>query len=60
VAQRMTQRGNDNASLALMVFGVLRQQRQMREFRMRSVDKGAIEFALAATAYNLTRSHRRR
>jgi len=40
------------------VFAVLKQQRGMREFRMRSLDKVAIEFALAATAYNLTRMHR--
>jgi len=42
------------------VFGVLKQQRNLREFRMRSLDKVAIEFALAATAYNLTRIHRSR
>jgi len=42
------------------VFGVLKQQRNLREFRLRSLDKVAIEFALAATAYNLTRIHRSR
>jgi len=42
------------------VFGVLKQQRNLREFRLRSLDKVAIEFALAATAYNLTRIHRMR
>jgi transposase len=42
------------------VFGVLKQQRGLREFRLRSLDKVAIEFALAATAYNLTRIYRSR
>jgi transposase len=40
------------------VFGVLKEQRSMRAFRMRSLDKVAIEFALASTAHNLTRMHR--
>jgi transposase len=47
-------------SIVEPVFGVLKQQRNLREFRMRSLDKVAIEFALAATAYNLTRIHRSR
>lgn len=43
------------------VFGVLKQQRGLGGgFRMRSLDKVAIEFALAATAYNLTRLHKLR
>jgi hypothetical protein len=42
------------------VFGTLKEQRNLRSFRMRSLDKVAIEFALAATAYNLTRLHRTR
>lgn len=47
-------------SIVEPVFGVLKQQRNLREFRLRSLDKVAIEFALAATAYNLTRMHRTR
>ena len=47
-------------SIVEPVFGVLKQQRNLREFRLRSLDKVAIEFALAATAYNLTRIHRSR
>jgi hypothetical protein len=47
-------------SIVEPVFGVLKQQRNLREFRMRSLDKVAIKFALAATAYNLTRIHRSR
>jgi Transposase DDE domain len=42
------------------VFGVLKTQRQLNSFRMRSLDKVAIEFTLAAIAYNLTRLHRMR
>jgi transposase len=41
--------------LAEPVFGVLKEQRGMRRFRMRGLRKVAIEFALAATAVNLTR-----
>jgi hypothetical protein len=41
------------------VFGTLKEQRSLRGFRMRSLAKVAIEFALAATAYNLTRLHQR-
>ena len=37
------------------VFGVLKEQRGMRRFRLRSLAKVAVEMALAATAYNLTR-----
>jgi transposase len=43
-------------SIVEPVFGVLKQQRNLREFRLRSLDKVTIEFALAATAYNLTRA----
>lgn len=42
------------------VFGVLKEQRNLSHFRMRSLDHVAIEFALAATGYNLTRLHRMR
>lgn len=37
------------------MWGVLKEQRSMRRFRMRGLNKVAIEFALAATALNLTR-----
>ena len=39
------------------VFGVLKQQRGMRQFRTRSQASVAVEFTLAAVAYNLTRLH---
>lgn len=37
------------------VFGVLKEQRGMRQFRRRGLEKVAVEMTLAATAYNLTR-----
>lgn len=37
------------------VFAVLKEQRGMRRFRLRGLTKVAVEMALAATAYNLTR-----
>lgn len=37
------------------VFGVLKEQRGLRRFRRRGLVKAAVEFVLAATAYNLTR-----
>jgi transposase len=37
------------------VFGVQKEQRGMRRFRLRGLPKVAVEMALAATAYNLTR-----
>lgn len=40
------------------IFGVLKEQRGMRRFRLRGLVKVAIELALAATAYNLTRMWR--
>ena len=39
------------------VFGVLKQQRGMRQFRLRSQPKVAAEFTLATLAYNLTRMY---
>jgi transposase len=39
------------------VFGVLKQQRNMRQFRTRGLDQVGIEFTLATIAYNLTRLH---
>lgn len=38
-------------------FGVLKEQRGMRQFRTRGKDKVAIEFTLAILAYNLTRMY---
>jgi hypothetical protein len=40
------------------VFGILKEQRGMRSFRMRGITKVETEFALAATAHNLTRMYR--
>ena len=37
------------------VFGVLKEQRGLRQFRRRGLEKAAVEVALAATAHNLTR-----
>jgi transposase len=37
------------------IFGVLKEQRGMRQFRRRGLAKAGVEIALAATAYNLTR-----
>jgi transposase len=45
-------------ALAEPVFGVLKEQRNLSSFRMRSLDKVATEFTLATLAYNLTRLHR--
>jgi IS5 family transposase len=39
------------------VFGVLKEQRGMRQFRRRGLEKVGVEIALAATAYNLTRMY---
>ena len=47
-------------SLVEPVFGVLKEQRGMRQFRRRGLAAVAVEFTLAAIAYNLTRLHRRR
>jgi hypothetical protein len=41
------------------VFGVLKQQRGMRQFRLRGLERVGIEFALAAIAYNLSRIYHR-
>ena len=40
------------------VFGVPKEQRNLRAFRTRSLPNVATEFALAAIAYNLTRLHK--
>lgn len=42
------------------VFGVLKQQRGMRQFRRRGLPAVRVEWALATTAYNLTRLFQRR
>jgi transposase len=42
------------------VFGVLKQQRGMRQFRTRGIKNVAVEFSLAAIAYNLTRLYAHR
>ena len=39
------------------VFGVLKEQRGMRQFRLRGKAKVAVEFTIAAIAYNLTRMY---
>jgi transposase len=41
------------------VFGVLKQQRGMRQFRCRGLEKVSTEWALSTTAFNLTRMFRR-
>jgi hypothetical protein len=45
-------------SIVEPVFGVLKEQRGMRAFRMRGLAKVGTEFALASTAHNLTRMYR--
>lgn len=42
------------------VFGVLKQQRGIRQFRTRGLNKVQNEFTLATFAYNITRLHARR
>lgn len=42
-------------SIVEPVFGVLKQQRGLRQFRLRGLERVSIEFTLATTAYNLTR-----
>jgi len=44
-------------SMVEPVFGVLKQQRGLRQFRLRGLERVAIEFTLATTAYNLTRMY---
>ena len=39
------------------VFGVMKQQRGMRQFRTRGIENVGNEWTLAAMAYNLTRLH---
>lgn len=39
------------------VFGVLKQQRSLRQFRTRGLQRVGCEFTLASLAYNLTRMH---
>lgn len=42
-------------SIVEPVFGVLKQQRGMRQFRLRGLDRVGTEFTWASVAYNLTR-----
>ena len=42
------------------VFGVLKQQRGMRQFRCRGLEAVGVEWALASTAFNLTRMYAKR
>jgi hypothetical protein len=42
------------------VFGVLKQQRGLRQFRLRSLHRVGIEFTLAAIGYNLSRLYQQR
>jgi transposase len=42
------------------VFGVLKQQRGLRQFRLRSLHRVGIEFTLAAIGYNLSRLYHQR
>ena len=44
--------------IAEPVFGVLKQQRGLRQFRLRGLAKVAVEVTLATTAFNLTRMWR--
>jgi transposase len=44
-------------SIVEPVFGVLKQQRGMRQFRLRGKERVAIEFTLSTLAYNLTRMY---
>jgi hypothetical protein len=41
------------------VFGVLKQQRGLRQFRLRGLQRVGIEFTLAAIGYNLSRLYHR-
>src|SRR3990172_13232168 len=67
--RRMRQKLRDPAGRAIYqrrkaivepVFGVLKEQRGMRQFRRRGLAKVAVELALATTAFNLTRLWRRK
>lgn len=48
------------AGLVEPVFGTLKEQRHGRRFRLRGLEKVAVEFCLMALAYNLSRMHRLR
>ncbi len=64
VAQQIEQASTDNELLVPMVAivepvnGVLKEQPGMRRFRQRGLAKVAVEWALATTAYNVTRMWR--
>jgi transposase len=48
-------RSRRRGALVEPVFGVLKEQRGMRRFRLRGLKKVAVELALACSAFNLTR-----
>ena len=47
-------------TLVESVFGTLKEQRGMRQFRRRGLAHVAVEWSLASTAFNITRLHRSR
>jgi transposase len=51
---------NRRQGLVEPVFAILKEHRGMRQFQRRGLTKVAVEFTLAALAYNLTRLHRLR
>jgi transposase len=53
-------RYRDRQGLVEPVFAILKEHRGMRKFQRRGLAKVAVEFTLAALAYNLTRFHRLR
>ena len=66
VHQRMRQKLDNHSGRAAYarrkaivepVFGVLKQQRNLRQFRTRGINRVGNEFTLATIAYNLTRIH---
>jgi len=54
------QRYRQRKTIVEPVFGVLKEQRGMRRFRLRGREKVAIEWMLAVLAYNLGRLYRSR
>jgi hypothetical protein len=53
-SRRLSCRGG-SAAVVEPIFGVLKQQRGMRHFRARGLEKVSEEFTLATGAYNITR-----
>lgn len=54
------QRYRQRKSIIEPVFGILKEQRGMRQFRLRGLHKVGVEWVLAAVAYNLGRLFNRR